>query len=173
MLCTLFFVLCSLCFGLVLSDSFSKSDLGSKPHAKEQSTKYKDQSTKLRELSSMTNESTHPKAYIGLGSNLGDRAGNLLLGIRGMLDAGLEVSRLSQVYETGTARNVPAAKLSQPGRRVILASAALLSPGGSHGRDCCKSNILSDEQGTEAKGPSHRSIWICSLRQPDLRHTNR
>ena len=30
-------------------------------------------------------------AYIGLGSNLGDRAGNLLLGIRGMLDAGLEV----------------------------------------------------------------------------------
>lgn len=39
-------------------------------------------------------------AYIGLGSNLGDRAGNLLLGIRGMLDAGLAVSRLSQIYET-------------------------------------------------------------------------
>jgi 2-amino-4-hydroxy-6-hydroxymethyldihydropteridine diphosphokinase len=39
-------------------------------------------------------------AYIGLGSNLGDRAGNLLLGIRGLLDAGLEVGRLSQVYET-------------------------------------------------------------------------
>jgi len=39
-------------------------------------------------------------AYIGLGSNLGDRAGNLLLGIRGILDAGLEVGRLSQVYET-------------------------------------------------------------------------
>ncbi|HEX9421707.1 MAG TPA: 2-amino-4-hydroxy-6-hydroxymethyldihydropteridine diphosphokinase [Pyrinomonadaceae bacterium] len=38
--------------------------------------------------------------YIGLGSNLGDRAGNLLLGIRGILDAGLEVGRLSQVYET-------------------------------------------------------------------------
>lgn len=39
-------------------------------------------------------------AYISLGSNLGDRAANLLLGIRGMLDANLEVIRLSQVYET-------------------------------------------------------------------------
>ena len=39
-------------------------------------------------------------AYISLGSNLGDRAGNLLLGIREMLDAGLEVTRLSQIYET-------------------------------------------------------------------------
>src|SRR6267378_4883222 len=39
-------------------------------------------------------------AYISLGSNLGDRAGNLLLGVRGMLDAKLEVIRLSQIYET-------------------------------------------------------------------------
>jgi 2-amino-4-hydroxy-6-hydroxymethyldihydropteridine diphosphokinase len=39
-------------------------------------------------------------AYIGLGSNLGDRAGNLLLGIRGLLEAGLQVSRLSQIYES-------------------------------------------------------------------------
>ena len=39
-------------------------------------------------------------AYVSLGSNLGDRAGNLLLGIRGMLDAGHEVTRLSQIYET-------------------------------------------------------------------------
>src|SRR6266550_846028 len=38
--------------------------------------------------------------YMGLGSNLGDRAGNLLLGIRGILEAGFEVSRLSQIYET-------------------------------------------------------------------------
>jgi 2-amino-4-hydroxy-6-hydroxymethyldihydropteridine diphosphokinase len=38
--------------------------------------------------------------YIGLGSNLGDRAGNLLMGIRGMLDSALDVSRLSQIYET-------------------------------------------------------------------------
>ncbi|HKQ99762.1 MAG TPA: 2-amino-4-hydroxy-6-hydroxymethyldihydropteridine diphosphokinase [Pyrinomonadaceae bacterium] len=39
-------------------------------------------------------------AYVGLGSNLGDRAGNLLLGVRGMLDAGLVVTRLSAIYET-------------------------------------------------------------------------
>jgi 2-amino-4-hydroxy-6-hydroxymethyldihydropteridine diphosphokinase len=39
-------------------------------------------------------------AYIGLGSNLGDRAAHLLLAVRGMLDAGLCVSRLSSIYET-------------------------------------------------------------------------
>jgi 2-amino-4-hydroxy-6-hydroxymethyldihydropteridine diphosphokinase len=39
-------------------------------------------------------------AYVGLGSNLGDRAENLLMGIRGMLDLGLEVRRLSRIYET-------------------------------------------------------------------------
>jgi len=39
-------------------------------------------------------------AFIGLGSNLGDRAGNLLLAVRGMIDAGLVVYRLSSVYET-------------------------------------------------------------------------
>lgn len=39
-------------------------------------------------------------AYIGLGSNLGDRAENLLMGVRGMLDLGLEVIRLSRIYET-------------------------------------------------------------------------
>jgi 2-amino-4-hydroxy-6-hydroxymethyldihydropteridine diphosphokinase len=47
----------------------------------------------------MSQPASRINAYIGLGSNLGDRAGNLLLGIRGMLDAGLEVSRLSQIYE--------------------------------------------------------------------------
>ena len=39
-------------------------------------------------------------AYVGLGSNLGDRAGFLLLAVRGMLDAGLDVIRLSSIYET-------------------------------------------------------------------------
>ena len=39
-------------------------------------------------------------AYVGLGSNLGDRAGNLLLAVRGMLDAGFVVTRLSSIYET-------------------------------------------------------------------------
>ena len=48
-------------------------------------------------------------AYISLGSNVGDRAGNLLLGVRGMLDAGLEVIRLSHIYETE-----PVETFSQP-----------------------------------------------------------
>jgi 2-amino-4-hydroxy-6-hydroxymethyldihydropteridine diphosphokinase len=39
-------------------------------------------------------------AYVGLGSNLGERAGNLLLAVRGMMDAGLVVTRLSSIYET-------------------------------------------------------------------------
>ena len=40
------------------------------------------------------------RAYVGIGSNLGDRAGNLLLGVRGMFEAGLVVTGLSPVYET-------------------------------------------------------------------------
>jgi 2-amino-4-hydroxy-6-hydroxymethyldihydropteridine diphosphokinase len=51
-------------------------------------------------LAAMAPNDTHTDAYISLGSNLGDRAGNLLLGIRGMLDANLEVIRLSQIHET-------------------------------------------------------------------------
>lgn len=39
-------------------------------------------------------------AYIGLGSNLGDRAGYLLLAVRGMMNAGLTVARVSSIYET-------------------------------------------------------------------------
>ena len=49
-------------------------------------------------------------AYVGLGSNLGDRAAHLVLAVRGMLDAGLCVSRLSSIYETepvGVARDHP------------------------------------------------------------------
>jgi 2-amino-4-hydroxy-6-hydroxymethyldihydropteridine diphosphokinase len=44
-------------------------------------------------------------AYVGLGSNLGDRAGYLLLAVRGMLDAGLDVFRLSSIYETAPVGN--------------------------------------------------------------------
>ena len=39
-------------------------------------------------------------AYVSLGSNLGERAGFLLLAVRGMLAAGLDVIRLSNIYET-------------------------------------------------------------------------
>ena len=48
-------------------------------------------------------------AYVGMGSNLGDRAGYLLLAVRGMLDAGLDVIRLSSIYETA-----PVEKEDQP-----------------------------------------------------------
>ena len=48
-------------------------------------------------------------AYVGLGSNLGDRAAYLLLAVRGMLDAGLDVIRLSSIYETA-----PVEKEDQP-----------------------------------------------------------
>ena len=49
----------------------------------------------------MTRElSESVRAYVGIGSNLGDRAGALLLGVRGMMSAGLRVARLSSVYET-------------------------------------------------------------------------
>ena len=44
-------------------------------------------------------------AYVGLGSNLGNRAGCLLLAVRGMLDAGFDVIRLSHIYETQPVEN--------------------------------------------------------------------
>src|SRR5215831_6569444 len=49
------------------------------------------------------------KAYVALGSNLGDRAGNLLLAVRGMMEAALCVSRLSSIYETQ-----PVSEIEQP-----------------------------------------------------------
>jgi 2-amino-4-hydroxy-6-hydroxymethyldihydropteridine diphosphokinase len=39
-------------------------------------------------------------AYIGIGSNLGDRAGNLLLAVRGLMEASFAVTKLSGIYET-------------------------------------------------------------------------
>ncbi|MDQ2746768.1 MAG: 2-amino-4-hydroxy-6-hydroxymethyldihydropteridine diphosphokinase [Acidobacteriota bacterium] len=38
--------------------------------------------------------------YVGLGSNLGDRAGNLLLAVRGLMEASFTVGKLSAIYET-------------------------------------------------------------------------
>ena len=49
------------------------------------------------------------RAYIGIGSNLGDRAGNLVLAVRGMMEASLCVTRLSSVYETE-----PISEIEQP-----------------------------------------------------------
>ena len=39
-------------------------------------------------------------AYVGIGSNLGDRAGNLLLAVRGLMEASFTVNKLSAIYET-------------------------------------------------------------------------
>jgi len=39
-------------------------------------------------------------AYVGIGSNLGDRAGNLLLAVRGLMEASFNVTKLSGIYET-------------------------------------------------------------------------
>lgn len=45
-------------------------------------------------------ETEHTIAYIGLGSNLGDRAGNLLMAVRGLMEASFVVHKLSGIYET-------------------------------------------------------------------------
>jgi 2-amino-4-hydroxy-6-hydroxymethyldihydropteridine diphosphokinase len=57
----------------------------------------------------MFSNRNHSKAYISLGSNLGDRGGNLLLAVRGMMEAALCVTRLSSIYETG-----PVSEVEQP-----------------------------------------------------------
>lgn len=45
-------------------------------------------------------ENDFTTAFIGLGSNLGDRAGNLLLAVRAFVEADFCVHRLSAIYET-------------------------------------------------------------------------
>ena len=46
---------------------------------------------------------------MALGSNLGDRAGNLLLALRGMMEAAMCVCRVSSIYETQ-----PVSEIEQP-----------------------------------------------------------
>lgn len=45
-------------------------------------------------------ETEFTTAYVSLGSNLGNRAGNLLLAVRGLLEASFVVNKLSAIYET-------------------------------------------------------------------------
>ncbi len=45
-------------------------------------------------------ETEYTTAYICLGSNLGDRAGNLVLAIRALMEASFVVHKLSAIYET-------------------------------------------------------------------------
>jgi 2-amino-4-hydroxy-6-hydroxymethyldihydropteridine diphosphokinase len=45
-------------------------------------------------------ENDFTTTFIGLGSNLGDRAGNLLLAVRSLMEASFVVHKLSAIYET-------------------------------------------------------------------------
>lgn len=58
-------------------------------------TKIQDPRSKVSTVPSQINN-----AYVGLGSNLGDRADNLLLAVQYMIDVGLHLARLSSIYET-------------------------------------------------------------------------
>ena len=40
------------------------------------------------------------RTFVGLGSNLGDRAGNLLLAVRALAEASFVIHKLSAIYET-------------------------------------------------------------------------
>lgn len=45
-------------------------------------------------------ETDYTTTFIGLGSNLGDRAGNLAMAIRALMEASFVVHKLSAIYET-------------------------------------------------------------------------
>jgi 2-amino-4-hydroxy-6-hydroxymethyldihydropteridine diphosphokinase len=45
-------------------------------------------------------ETDYTVVYVGIGSNLGNRAGNLLMAVRGLLEASFVVCQLSGIYET-------------------------------------------------------------------------
>ncbi|MFN0277650.1 MAG: 2-amino-4-hydroxy-6-hydroxymethyldihydropteridine diphosphokinase [Pyrinomonadaceae bacterium] len=45
-------------------------------------------------------DTEYTTAYIGIGSNLGDRAGNLLMAVRALMEASFVVNKLSAIYET-------------------------------------------------------------------------
>lgn len=45
-------------------------------------------------------DTEYTTAFIGLGSNLGDRAGNIAMAIRALMEASFVVHKLSAIYET-------------------------------------------------------------------------
>jgi len=64
-------------------------------------------------------------AYLGLGSNLGDRAANLLRALKGLRDAGLNLIAISSIYETE-----PVDYLDQPDflNMAVAVGAPLIEP---------------------------------------------
>src|SRR5204862_6822937 len=61
---------------------------------------------------------------IALGCNLGDRAGNLLLAVRGMMEAAMCVCRVSSIYETE-----PISEVEQPPFLIMVAEIGNPLPG--------------------------------------------
>lgn len=51
-------------------------------------------------MSDMETDALRSVAYLGLGSNLGDRAANLLRALKELGDAGLNLTAISSIYET-------------------------------------------------------------------------
>jgi 2-amino-4-hydroxy-6-hydroxymethyldihydropteridine diphosphokinase len=49
---------------------------------------------------SMETDTLRSPAYLGLGSNLGDRAANMLRALKELRDAGLNLTAISSIYET-------------------------------------------------------------------------
>jgi 2-amino-4-hydroxy-6-hydroxymethyldihydropteridine diphosphokinase len=64
-------------------------------------------------------------AYLGLGSNLGDRAANLLRAMKELRDAGLNLAAISSIYETE-----PVDYLDQPDflNMAVAVSAPMIEP---------------------------------------------
>lgn len=56
--------------------------------------------TNFRQAEQVVIRSETVTAYIGLGSNVGDRAGNLIYAVRGLREASFEIEKLSAIYET-------------------------------------------------------------------------
>jgi 2-amino-4-hydroxy-6-hydroxymethyldihydropteridine diphosphokinase len=75
------------------------------------------------EMENDTSESR--KAHLGLGSNLGDRAANLLRALKALRDAGMNLTAISSIYETG-----PVDNLDQPDflNMAVAISAPLIEP---------------------------------------------
>src|SRR5262245_48764748 len=80
-------------------------------------------------MSGMKNETLNSydasAAYLGLGSNLGDRAANLLRALKALRDAGLNLIAISSIYETE-----PVDYLDQPDflNMVVAVSATQIEP---------------------------------------------
>jgi hypothetical protein len=105
-------------------------------------------------------------AYVGLGSNLGDRAGYLLLAVRGMLDAGLDVIRLSSIYETEPV-DMKSSRVSEHGRGVARLNASLARPSA---RATVANRICAWPHSRRGHGTAHHRSRSADLQGTPIRH---